>query len=370
MFSALCAVVGLAQGTGDVLGSVTDQTGAVVVGAKVQLRSQAQGWTRDTLSSGIGFFLFPAVPVGEYSVQVQAAGFQTYTRSGIVLQAVTQARVDVPLQVGASAEVVNVAENAEQVNTTSSTLKTVVDRQRVENLPLNGRNPLQLLSLLPGGVPRGPIDQFIATPTFSVNGANQDQINYRLDGGDHMDTWFGSPLNYPNPDALQEFTVQTNNFSAKYGRNAGAVVDAVVRSGTNQLHGTLFEYFRNDQLDARPFFATKRPSFHRNQFGATVGGPLSIPQVYNGHDRTFWFFSWQTTREVGSPGISTYTTLSPKQRTGDFSELRKTIVDPVTGQPFPGNIIPASRISLPVSNFISKYLPLPTAANNTDSFPQ
>jgi hypothetical protein len=134
--------------------------------------------------------------VGEYSIQVQAAGFQTYTRSGIILQAVTQARVDVTLQVGASAEVVNVTENAEQVNTTSSTLKTVVDRQRVENLPLNGRNPLQLLSLLPGGVPRGPIDQFIATPTFSVNGANQDQINYRLDGGDHMDTWFGSPLSY------------------------------------------------------------------------------------------------------------------------------------------------------------------------------
>jgi hypothetical protein len=371
----LCALfaiaAGFGQGTADIRGIVSDQSGAVIVNAKVQLRNEAQGWTRETSSSDIGFFLFPAVPVGEYAIRIEASGFQSQTRSGIAVQAVTQARVDVTLQVGSSAEVVNVSENAEQVNTTSSTLKTVVDRQRVENLPLNGRNPLQLLSLLPGGVPRGPIDQFIATPTFSVNGAAQDQINYRLDGGDHMDTWFGSPLSYPNPDALQEFTVQTNNFSAKYGRNAGAVVDAVVRSGTNQLHGTLFEYFRNDKLDARPFFATKRPSFHRNQFGATVGGPIVIPHVYDGKDKSFWFFSWQTTREVGSPGVSTYTTLSEKQRAGDFSELRgRAIVDPSTGQPFPGNIIPQSRLSVPVSNFVKRYLPLPTGPNNTDTFPQ
>ena len=359
-----------AQGTGEILGNVTDPSGAVVTQAQVELRNEAQGWSRQSLTSDIGAFHFAAVPVGQYSVKVQAKGFQTYSRSGIILQAVTQARVDIELALGAAAEVVSVAANAEQVNTTSSTLKTVVDRERVQNLPLNGRNPLQLLSLLPGGVQRGAVDQFINTPTFSVNGANQDQVNYRLDGGDHMDTWFGSSLSYPNPDALQEFTVQTNNFSAKYGRNAGAVVDAVVRSGTNQIHGTLFEYFRNNALDARPFFAAQTPVFHRNQFGATLGGPVAIPSVYNGRDRTFWFFSWQSTREVGSPGVTTYTTLSPKQRVGDFSELKKAIVDPTTGQPFPGNVIPASRISVPVANFIQRYLPLPSGANNSDSFPQ
>jgi hypothetical protein len=341
-----------AQGTGEILGNVTDPSGAVVTQAQVELRNEAQGWSRQAITSDIGAFHFAAVPVGQYSVKVEAKGFQTYSRSGIILQAVTQARVDIELALGAAAEVVSVAANAEQVNTTSSTLKTVVDRERVQNLPLNGRNPLQLLSLLPGGVQRGAVDQFINTPTFSVNGANQDQVNYRLDGGDHMDTWFGSSLSYPNPDALQEFTVQTNNFSARYGRNAGAVVDAVVRSGTNQIHGTLFEYFRNNVLDARPFFAAQTPVFHRNQFGATLGGPVVIPKVYNGRDRTFWFFSWQSTRDVGSPGVSTYTTLSPKQRVGDFSELKKTIVDPTSGQPFPGNIIPADRISVPVANFI------------------
>jgi hypothetical protein len=370
LFSSLVGGALWAQGTGEILGNVTDPSGAVVVGARVELRNEAQGWTRDTTTSDIGAFQFAAVPVGQYSVQVQAAGFQTYFRSGIILQAVTEARVDISLAVGAAAETVNVEANAEQVNTTSATLKTVVDRERVQNLPLNGRNPLQLLSLLPGGVQRGPVDQFISTPTFAVNGANQDQVNYRLDGGDHMDTWFGSSLSYPNPDALQEFTVQTNNFSARYGRNAGAVVDAVVRSGTNQLHGSLFEYFRNDELDARPFFAARRPVFHRNQFGATVGGPVAVPKVYNGRDRTFWFFSWQSTRDVGSPGVSTYTTLSPKQRTGDFSELKKTIIDPSSGQPFPGNVIPASRISIPIANFIKRYLPLPTGPNNSDSFPQ
>lgn len=359
-----------AQATGEVLGSVSDPSGAAVAGAHVHLKSVLQGWTRDAETSTIGEFQFPAVPAGQYELIVQAPGFQTYSRSGITLQAVMQAKLDVALQLGIPSETVSVAGNAEQVNTTEATLKTVIDRQRVQELPLNGRNPLQLLALLPGGVPQAPVDQFIATPTFAVNGARQDQVTYRLDGADHMDTWFGSAATYPNPDALQEFTVQTNNFSAKFGRNSGGVVDAVMRSGTNELHGSLFEFFRNNKLDSRPFFSPRTPTFHRNQFGVAVGGPVVIPKVYNGKDKTFWFFSWQSTREVGSPGVTTYTTLSPAQRAGDFSQLRKAIVDPVTGLPFAGNVIPANRISVPVANFIQRYLPLPSGPNGIDSFPQ
>lgn len=360
-------------GTGEVLGIVKDQSGAVIPSATIQLTSQEQGWTRTTTTSSAGLYDFPAVPVGHYTIRVQKSGFQAFTQSGITLQTDMQAKVDVALRVGATSSVVTVSANAVQLQTTSSTGKTVVDRERVQNLPLNGRDARQLISLVAGGIERGPVDQFISSPSFSVNGANQDQVNFLLDGGEHMDTWFGSGLSYPNPDALQEFTVETNNFSAKYGRNAGAIVDAVIRSGTNEFHGSLFEYLRNDVLDSRPFFAANRPKFRRNQFGASVGGPVMLPG-YNGKDKTFWFFAWQTTREVGSPGVATYTTLSQTERSG-ILESAKPIIDPSTGEPFPTDsqgryIIPPTRLSVPVQNFMNKYLPLPTGPNNADTFPR
>jgi outer membrane receptor protein involved in Fe transport len=362
-----------AQGAGgEILGTVHDQTDALVAGAQVELVSERQGWTRTSQTNDSGLYSFTALPVGEYTIRVQSSGFRNFQQTGIVLQADSQARVDIALTLGTGAETVNVTGSAQQLETTSSTQQDVIDRERVQNLPLNGRDARQLISLVPGGVPMPSIDQFIASPTFSVNGARQDQVNYRLDGGEHMDTWFGSGLPYPNPDALQEFTVQTSNFSAKYGRNAGGIVDAVTRSGTNQFHGTLFEYFRNDVLDATPFFAKSTPVFHRNQFGATIGGPVLLPH-YNGRNKTFWFFSWQTTRQVGSPGVNTYTTLDATQRSGLLTSATP-IIDPNTGVAFPKNaagqyVIPQSELSVPIQNFMSKFLPLPTGAGNLLTFP-
>ena len=228
-----------AQGGTEILGTIHDSTGAVVPEAQVEIRNDQQGWTRTTVSSDLGSYSFSAVPVGAYTVKVQKPGFRGYTQTGVILQVDMHARVDVNLELGPSLQTVTVTGSAALLETTSSTNQNVIDRERIQDLPLNGRDTRQLISLVPGGVQKAPLDQFIASPSFSVNGAREDQVNFRLDGGEHMDTWFGSGLPYPNPDALQEFTVQTSNFSAKFGRNAGAIVDAVTRSGTNTLHGTL-----------------------------------------------------------------------------------------------------------------------------------
>lgn len=362
-----------AQGAaGEILGTVVDPSQSVVVGATVKVVSEQQGWTRIAQTNDSGFYQFPAIPAGVYTVHVQQEGFQAYQQSGVVLQAASRARVDIVLRIGNASQSVEVSGTVTQLETTSSSQQNVIEQRRVEEIPLNGRDTRQLISLVPGGVSMAPVDQFIASPSFSINGARQDQVNYRLDNGEHMDTWFGSSLPYPNPDALQEFTVQTSNFNAKYGRNAGGVVDAVTRSGTNSFHGTLFEYFRNDVLDARPYFAKQTPKFRRNQFGGTIGGPVLLPG-YNGHNKTFWFFAWQTTRQVGSPGVITYTSLDQQQRQGILTSATP-IIDPTTGTPFPTNaqgqyVIPPDRLSVPIQNFMNKYLPLPSGNGNLLSFP-
>jgi outer membrane receptor protein involved in Fe transport len=361
-----------AQGLAEISGTIHDQNGAIIPGAQVQLSNEQQGFTRITESSDVGLYDFSALPVGNYTLKVEKTGFGNYTQTGIVLQVDVQVRVDVSMQVGASTQTITVAGSAPLLETTSSTMQNTIDRERVQNLPLNGRDARQLISLVPGGVPQAPLDQFIASPSFSVNGARQDQVSFRLDGGEHMDTWFGSGLPYPNPDALQEFTVQTSSFSAKYGRNAGAIIDAVTRSGTNNLHGSLFEFLRNNALDARPFFSQQVPIFRRNQFGATIGGPVMLPG-YNGHDKTFWFFAWQSTRQFGSPAVNTYTSVSAEQRQGILTSATP-IINPETGQPFPTNsagqyVIPQSQLSVPVQNFMNTYLPLPIDPSNLLTFP-
>ena len=351
-----------AQELGSVQGAVTDQTGAVIPGANVQITHEGTGRTRDAVTSDLGSFEFAALQLGEYSIQVQNEGFQTYIQQGIVLQALENLRLDIELQVGAQAESVTVVADALQLETVRGTQKEVIDRQRVEKLPLDGRNPLQLISLVAGGIQRGQVDQFIQTPSFAVNGAKQDAVNYKLDGADHNDSWFGSSMVYPNPDALQEFTVQTNNFTAQYGRDGGAVITGVVKSGTNEYHGTAYWYLRNDVLDARPFHAAERPTFRRGQYGATVGGPIV-------KDKTFWFFAYEGTRQFGSPGVKTYTTLDAAERAGDFSGLGKAINDPLTGDPFPNSIIPASRVSPITGKFMDRFLPFATLPNKQDTVP-
>ncbi|MGH8246301.1 MAG: hypothetical protein ACREUU_07700, partial [Gammaproteobacteria bacterium] len=174
---------------------------------------------------------------------------------------------------------------------------------------------------------------------------------------EYQDAYFNAPLPFPNPDAIQEFTIQTSSYSAEFGRNRGASINAVTKSGTNEFHGGAFEFVRNDHFDARPFFSRTAPVFKRNQFGAQLGGPIR-------KNKTFFFGGWQGTHERGTPNTSTSTVPTAAMRAGNFSQLSRAINDPVARAPFPGNIIPAARFSKTAVNFLNRFVPLPNFGNN------
>jgi hypothetical protein len=208
--------------------------------------------------------------------------------------------------------------------------------------------------LTQGGSARG-----IVQPGISANGARGNMVNYALDGAYHNDSFTNVSLPIPDPDAPQEFSVQTNGFSAEFGRNAGGVVNAVTRSGTNLVHGSLFEFDRNAAVNALSFFATKSDGLKRNQFGGTLGGPVYIPRLYKGRDNSFFFVSFQQTLQVQTPSDLSTTVLTPAQRAGDFSARKAAIIDPLSNQPFADNQIPLSRMNLVTRNLMNDLIPLP-----------
>ena len=365
----VCGPAGFAQqSTAQLTGLVTDASGAVVQNADVSVINEATGIKRDTLSNELGYYTVPLLPPGRYRITAAHPGFRPLTRSGITLEVNQAARVDLSLEVGAVAEAVEVVGDASPVDTQTATLKEVVDERRIRELPLNGRDATQLILLLPGvygttdtsGLRQGGSGRSIVQPGISSNGGRGNMVNYALDGAFHNDTYTNVSLAMPDPDALQEFSVQTNNFSAEYGRSAGAVVNAVTRSGTNSLHGSLFEFHRNNAVNARNFFASRDDGLKRHQFGGTLGGPVYIPRLYDGRDRTFFFVSEQETRQVQLPATSNVQVLTAAQRAGDFSGFDGTLTDPATGLPFPGNRISLGRLDPLTKNILDKIIPLPT----------
>ncbi|HYO83910.1 MAG TPA: carboxypeptidase regulatory-like domain-containing protein, partial [Bryobacteraceae bacterium] len=304
MLMLRCVVIGIgvflmassAQTTTAVIhGTVSDTSGAVVPGARVSATLTGTGEVTTTPTNADGNYVFAALKPGTYTVEVEMASFKKAVRSGILLEVNQRARVDMSLQVGETKDIVAVVADATTVDTFSSSIKEVVDSRRIVDLPLNGRNALQLQALLPGSIQvgTGQAASLIALNTgmsFAINGTRANASTYTLDGGINMDMYNNLATAFPNPDALQEFSVLQNNYSAAYGRNAGAVVNMVTRSGTNQFHGTLYEFLRNTRLNTRNFFAVDRPPLHRNQFGGTVGGPIR-------RNSTFFFFSYEGMRE-------------------------------------------------------------------------
>jgi Carboxypeptidase regulatory-like domain/TonB dependent receptor len=308
-----------AQGLGSILGRVTDPAGASVAGAQVTATQEGTGFSRAASTDTDGFYVLPSLQPATYSLTVEAKGFNTSKEHGITLLADQTLTVNMGLKLGVVTQVVTVEGNALQVDTSTSTLKQVIEQERLIELPLNGRNAAQLTLLAPGTVnsPGGGADQgttktFPGAVTISANGSRQNQVSYQLDGGNYVDEYTNVNQPFPFPDALQEFSVQTSNYSAEYGQNAGAVVNVITKSGTNSLHGDMFEFLRNAVFNARNFFApltqpngspTKdmgRDQLKRNQFGGTVGGPII-------HDKTFFFAGFQGTRlrNVGNPTNST-----------------------------------------------------------------
>jgi len=365
-----------AQGLGSIVGTVTDPSGAVLQSASVRIVDEGTSQTREASTNVQGYYIFPSLRPSSYSLTVEAQGFAPYTRKTIELQADQTATVNVAMSIQQSSQAITVDAPPPLVDTSTATLSEVVDRRRIVELPLNGRNAASLALIAAGTVlapataDEGSTKTMPNTAvTISANGSRQNQASFRLDGANNNDIYTNVNQPFPFPDAVQEFSVQTSNYSARYGGNAGGVVNIVTKSGTNGLHGNLFEFNRNAVFNARAFFAASRDQLKRNQFGGTVGGPVVLPRAYNGKNKTFFFFGYQGTR-IRNTGLG-QTAYVPTQANlnGDFSALldatnpnnpqRKKIVlsDPSTGQPFPGNLIPQSRLD-PASLALATHVPV------------
>ena len=324
--------------TGTIVGVVKDSTGAVIPTAKVTaVNTGTQAVVQGPVLSD-GSFSIKATP-GVYDVHVEAQGFAALRIQAIEIQVNTQTRADATLSAGNTSEVVNVAATGNNVDTTSSTLKETIGEQTIENAPLNGRNPLSLILLVPG-VTRDPRANVTSGATYpgasgvSINGNRSNTTNYILDGASNNDNYTNAPSPLPDPDALQEFSVQTNNFGAEFGRLPGGVVNAITKSGTNQLHGSAFEYIRNNFFNAANHFASVQnrvksdDGLKRHQFGGTVGGPLVLPHLYDGRDKSFFFVSVQETLVHQRPSSSSAVVPDARLRNGDFSELKTPLYVP------------------------------------------
>lgn len=335
-------------------GQITDSTGASIPGARVRVRNTGTGIATEVTTPNEGLFNFPALSVGEYELSVEASGFQRYSQTGIVLDVNRNARVNVVLQPGSTTESVTVTSDAPLVNTRDSQIGGVVDTQRVNDLPLNGRNVYDLVSILPGvtSVSASTVADNNGT-TMNVNGSRARMSTFYLDGGFNNDLWRNSGNVAPNPDAVDQFRLLTSNFSAEFGRSPGAVVNVVTRGGTNEFHGSVFEYLRNGNLNARHFFQPMVAPLRQNQYGASVGGPVF-------RNRTFFFASWQGLKIRNLAFVNSGLTPTAAERLGDFSALPINLRpnDPDTRQPFSNGIIPRERLD-PVALNILKLVPLP-----------
>jgi carboxypeptidase family protein/TonB-dependent receptor-like protein len=366
-----------AQGLGTVVGTVTDPSGALVPSATVRITDEGTSQVRETTTNVQGYYVFPSMRPSSYSVAVEASGFAQSVRKGIVLEADQSVTVNFAVSVQEATQALTVAESVQQVDTSTATLSEVVDRRRVVELPLNGRNAASLALitagtvLAPASADEGASKTFPVAVTISANGSRQNQAAFRLDGANNNDIYTNVNQPFPFPDAVQEFSVQTSNYSARYGGNAGGVVNIVTKSGDNQLHGDLFEFVRNSVFNARDYFAAQRDPLKRNQFGGTLGGPLTIPRLYQGKDKTFFFIGYQGTR-LRNTALGGNTAYFPTAAdlNGDFSALLSAsnpnnplgkavvITDPTNGnKPFPNNQISPTLFD-PAAGALTKYLPV------------
>lgn len=349
--------VGLAQSpTGEIAGVIRDPSGAIIPNARISVLNQNTGEQKSVLSTETGSYTVPLLPVGVYSLSVTVSGFRTAERRDLALSALQNLRVDFTLEVGEAAQTVEVTAETPQVDTRSALYGMLVDDRRVRDLPLNGRNALDLVRLIPGVNSVGTtIRPSFGQQTMRLNGGRQTGVNILLDGGSLAYFHRGQGLGLPPPDALQEFKVATAGTPAEYGRGA-AVVSGVTRSGTNQLHGSAWEFLRNDAMDARSFFASGVPKLRFNQFGVTAGGPVFVPRLYNGKNRSFWFFSYQGLRIREDQVSSSATPPTAAELSGNFSHLASGVRDPLTQQPFANGIIPQSRFDPVAAGVLQQYV--------------
>ncbi len=368
--------------TGSISGNVRDQTQAAVPNVSITLRNVDTNETRSANSNNLGYYSFQLLPPATYRLEAQMSGFRRFIREIVKLDVAMTAVVDVELTLGETTDAVTVSDSAPPLDSAASSLGQVMENKRLVDLPINGRNSYGFAALIPGvrapslftGVAYASYnDQFL-----SINGSRANVSQFYLDGGANSTAGFNGPGIFPSLDLVQEYKVQTNNFSAEFGNTAGGVINVVSKTGTNQLHGSVYEFLRNDKLEANNFFANRGgvpiAPLRFNQFGVSAGGPIWIPKVYNGQNRTFFFFSYEGLRWVRAL-TATGTMPTAAQRDGDFSKTlnaagaQVTIYDPLTTVPdpakpgqfirsaFPGNVVPKNRMD-PVALNILPFIPL------------
>lgn len=357
-----CEMATAQVSTGTITGTVHDSSGATVQGAKVTITQQATSEARNAVTNDRGEFNAPNLPIGQYSVTVTMNGFKSEILGGIVLEVDKVLSLPVVLQPGMVTESVQVTGAAPLVDTATSSLGQVIDNKKVNDLPLNGRN-VWSLGLLSGNAV--PVKGLNSNLPFIAGGGRYQTNDILLDGIDNNTIATAGGIGYnginfsPSVDAVAEFKVKTNNYSAEYGRSAGTIVSAITKSGTNALHGDVWEFLRNNVLDANNFFSnaasTPRQPYKQNQFGFTVGGPVVLPKIYNGHNKTFFFADYEGVRRATSAS-STIEDIPPIAfRAGDFSSYPYTIFDPrgrafnskglVVSTPLANNKIPTSLLN-------------------------
>ena len=343
------------------------------------------GVTRTVTTNEVGAYtLAPLIP-GRYEVKASNSGFKTQVQSDAVLETGTVLKLDFKMELGAVTESIQVTGAAPMLQTQESSVASVVNTAQLERIPVNGRNFTRLLVLMPGASdvrPNQSKGSEAGLQMVSINGQRQQDNNFTIDGVDNNMMYMSSGIGAPPMDSIQEFRVATNN-SAEYGRSAGANVNISIKSGTRDVHGSVYEYLRNDKFDANDWFANAqgrgKVPFRQNQYGVAVGGPVWIPKIYNGRDKTFWFVSWEGFRyRRGNTSINT--TPVADQINGDFSQGGTNIYDPLTGvlnadgkivrQQFPGNVIPKNRINAGMASLVTQLMPAPNRPGLVNNYVQ
>lgn len=365
--------------SGTIVGTITDESGALIGEANVTLTNTGSGFSRVVTTNASGQYVAPTIPIGTYTIAAEKTGFQKLIREGIQLTAADTATVNLTLRVGDVKQTVEVKESAPLLEAQTAEVSELIDNRRIIDMPLNGRTFTSLLELTPGAHPGSNANlgnnttySMRGSTNYSVNGANAAENTYLIDGMVNRNLWLNTLIMVPTIDSIQEFRVFTSNYSAEYGASAGAVTVVQTKSGSNQIHGTAYEFLRNAVMDANTFFNNRsgiaKPGFRRNEFGGTVGGAIR-------KDKTFFFADYQGIR-LAQPQTITSTIPTVAQRnmllTGDFSGLGTTIYDPtaLTGssrQPFAGNIIPKTRLD-PAAVKLASFLPNPTSPGATRNF--
>ncbi len=347
-----------------VTGRVTDQEGAVLSGAQITITGVDTGTVHSIATNAAGLYTVPSLPIGAYTLQVTAPGFQTYEQTGILLRVNDNVQINVTMKVGQLVEKVEVQADAGMVQTQQNTISQVIDQRRIVDLPLNGRDPTQLITISGASINHSDgtntgSKSFFSSQSISIAGSAGNETNYLLDGGDNNDSFTNVNMPFPFPDALAEFSVETSTLPARNGLHPGGVVNAVTKSGTNQWHGDLFEFIRNGNVNAINYFAPRQDSLKRNQFGGTLGGKII-------RDRLFFFGGFQQSNIRQDPSATTAYVPTAAALAGNFSVLdgagcqakgvARAINDPTTGLPLPNKQLSPSRFD-PAAVALAKYLP-------------